>query len=157
MAHLPLARKENLIVKEVADEVLVYDLDRDKAHCLNHTAALVWNHCDGETTVASVRKILEQESETPVGDEVVWLAVKQLEKFHLLQPSAMPARMVSRRDLVLKYAPAALALPMILSIAAPTRAQAASCKPDGAGCESGTECCSGCCGNSSCVPFSNCL
>src|SRR6266571_4556339 len=36
----PLARKEGLVVKEVSGEVLLYDLDRDKAHCLNQTAAL---------------------------------------------------------------------------------------------------------------------
>jgi len=41
-AQLPLARKDQLIVKEVDDEVLVYDLKTDQAHCLNKTAALVW-------------------------------------------------------------------------------------------------------------------
>ena len=49
--QLPLARRERLLVEELPDEVLVYDLDREKAHCLNRTAALIWNHCDGRTTV----------------------------------------------------------------------------------------------------------
>jgi hypothetical protein len=31
----PLARKEGLVIQELPDEVLVYDLDRDRAHCLN--------------------------------------------------------------------------------------------------------------------------
>ncbi len=43
----PLARKADLVTKEVADEVLVYDLKSHKAHCLNQTAALVWKYCDG--------------------------------------------------------------------------------------------------------------
>ena len=30
---LPLARKEGLIIKELADEVLVYDRNIDRAHC----------------------------------------------------------------------------------------------------------------------------
>jgi hypothetical protein len=42
--HLPRVRKKNLIIDELADEVLVYDLDRHKAHCLNRTAALVWKN-----------------------------------------------------------------------------------------------------------------
>ena len=36
---LPLARRARIIVKKLRDEVLVYDLDRDKAHCLNRPAA----------------------------------------------------------------------------------------------------------------------
>ena len=40
--QLPRARTSELIVKELPDETLVYDLANDKAHCLNHTAALVW-------------------------------------------------------------------------------------------------------------------
>lgn len=31
----PLARREELVVPELADEVLVYDLRQHKAHCLN--------------------------------------------------------------------------------------------------------------------------
>ena len=41
-AILPAAREEGLIIQEMADEVLVYDRERYKAHCLNQTAALVW-------------------------------------------------------------------------------------------------------------------
>ena len=33
--QLPLARKDKLVVRELADEVLVYDLTRNKAFCLN--------------------------------------------------------------------------------------------------------------------------
>jgi hypothetical protein len=35
MLHTPTARKDQLIVKELDDETLVYDLERDEAHCLN--------------------------------------------------------------------------------------------------------------------------
>lgn len=40
MKTLPAVRHEGLIVQELSDEVLIYDLDRDKAHCLNPTADL---------------------------------------------------------------------------------------------------------------------
>ena len=35
MEPLPVARQKDLIVRELSDEVLVYDLNTDKAHCLN--------------------------------------------------------------------------------------------------------------------------
>jgi hypothetical protein len=82
--------------------------------------------------------------EVPVDTDIVWLAVKQLQRFHLVErPAATPS--VTRRDLVLKYALVALALPVIISISAPTTAQAASCGGQGAPC-GGTNppCCPGC-------------
>lgn len=134
---LPLARTDALVVKELEGEVLVYDLKRDKAHCLNPTAASVWKHCDGKTTAAEMTRLLERELPTPVDDDVVWLALGQLRKFHLLEKESVSFGMVkvSRRDLVRKYLPAALVLPVILSIPAPTAAQAASgCGVRGSAC-----------------------
>ena len=40
----PRARTEGLVVTELPDELLVYDLERHRAHCLNPTAALVFKH-----------------------------------------------------------------------------------------------------------------
>ncbi len=144
---LPFARTAQLIVQEVTDELLVYDLDRHKAHCLNKTSALVWKHCDGQTTVRAVARTLEQELNTPVETDVVWLALRQLEKFHLLQGRVPQPKGVSRRDLILKYAPATLAVPLILSISSPTAAQAGSpvppdpcvANPRGMGCPCGND------------------
>jgi hypothetical protein len=79
----------------------------------------------------------------------VWLALKQLRRLHLLEESSEVAGMmqVSRRDVVRKYLPAAIALPVILSIATPAAAQAAStCGGNGASCTGGPgrgTCCPG--------------
>ncbi len=51
-ALMPRARQDELVVEELSDETLVYDLKRHKANCLNRTAALVWQDCDGQTSVA---------------------------------------------------------------------------------------------------------
>jgi hypothetical protein len=146
---LPLARTDQLVVQELPDEVLVYDLERHKAHCLNKTSALVWKRCDGRTTVAEMTRRLGRELDAPVDDDVVWLALGQLRKFHLLEEGSGSVGLfkVSRRDLVRKYLPAALAVPLILSMPAPTPAQAASkcagpCEPCGDGIS--------CCGDLSC-------
>jgi hypothetical protein len=126
-ARLPRAVTENLVIRELDDETLVYDMDRDEAHCLNRTAALVWKMCDGNTTVLAAAGKLKSELGMPVEKDLVHFSIKQLQKFNLVERSfKFPT--VDRRDLVLKYAPAALVLlPVIVSITAPTPAQAASC------------------------------
>lgn len=148
---MPLAREERLVVEELHGEVLVLDLDDNRAHCLNPTSALVWRLCDGRTTVAEAARRLSQELKAAAGEEVVWLALAQLDKLRLLKGGiARPpeSRAVSRRELILKYAPAALALPAVASIVTPAAAQLVSARPIGAACSVGLECASGncCCG-----------
>ena len=155
----PCARREGLVVRELPDEVLIYDRDRDKAHCLNQTAALVWKYCDGKTTVPAIARQLERDLETkPIDDKVVWFALSQLSKDHLLEGSIAPPAMLSgmtRRDMVRALGvAAAIAVPLVTTIVAPTPAQASTCLPTGSGCSSGLQCCSGTCssGPASCSP-----
>src|SRR5438093_99206 len=82
---LPRARKEGLLIQELPEEVLVFDLSTAKAHCLNHTAALVWRRCDGKTSIAEVTKLLQKEGGTHVDAGVVLLALDQLEKARLIE------------------------------------------------------------------------
>src|ERR1044072_581435 len=89
---LPGARKEGLVVQHLSDEVLIYDQQRHKAHCLNETAALIWMRCDGKTTVSSMAQDLSKQTGTRVGEEVVWLALDQLGKSSLLQATAMRSK-----------------------------------------------------------------
>ncbi|HKR59019.1 MAG TPA: PqqD family protein [Pyrinomonadaceae bacterium] len=142
--RLPRALTENFVIRELVDETLVYDTGRDKAHCLNRTAALVWKQCDGSTTVREALRSLNSAFSVPVDEDVIWLAVKQLQRFHLVERTAKSPS-VSRRALVLKYAPAALALPVIMSISAPTPAGLSSCVLNGNPCQQQVPCCSGFC------------
>ena len=141
-ARLPLSRTDNLVIRELDDETLVYDMERDEAHCLNQTAALVWEQCDGKTTAAQAARSLQGKLDVSVDTDLVWLAVKQLQRFHLVESNGKSPS-VSRRDLVLKYAPAALALPVIMSITAPTAAQIPSCTQINQPCTSSAQCCPG--------------
>jgi hypothetical protein len=157
-ARLPLARTDHLVIRELDDETLVYDTERAEAHCLNQTAALVWKRCDGKTTARSAAQSLQDTLGVAVDQDVVWLAVKQLRHFHLVE-RAPQSPSVSRRDLVLKYAPAAaLALPVIVSIIAPTPVGAASpCgfaegRPNGCPCSSNFQCQSNFCNGGICGP-----
>lgn len=136
------ARREELVIQELPDEVLVYDLRQHKAHMLNQTAAFVWNHCDGQTTVAEMAAMLEREFEKPVSEDVVWLALKQLSKANLLQEQvAMPGEgaRVSRRQAMRKLGTAAaLTLPLVISVVAPMAAAAATIPEACITCTTGT-------------------
>ena len=158
----PKARGDQLIIQELPDEVLVYDLLRHQAHCLNQSAAQIWRLCDGQRTVAEVAQLLEKETGAPVDEDLVWLALDQLGRRHLLdQRITYPARTerISRRKLVQKLgfsAAVAVAVPLISSINAPTAAQAATCGAVGTPCTTNARCCSGICMNGQCVCLGNC-
>lgn len=150
MKAQPLARQSSLIVKDVDTETLVYDIESDKAHCLNDTAARVWKSCDGRTTVSEIAKQLSSNLDQPVDESVVWLALDQLEKFKLLDKApAKPAFMagMTRRQMVARLGIAAIAIPSIVSIVSPTASAQTSCFPVGSNncCVNPNECCAGTC------------
>jgi hypothetical protein len=151
----PLARKNDLIVKQMPDEVLVYDLARDKAHCLNRTAALVWKYCDGRTSVAKMTGRLGRELQTPVDERVVWLALTQLSKKHLLEEHIVPppvmARLTRRHMIRALGVAAIVSVPVITTIVAPTPAQAATCGKTNDPCTTGDQCCSTICSGGLCT------
>ncbi len=137
----PRARTTDLVVERLADEVLVYDLVRDRAHTLNLTAAMVWDRCDGTRGSGDIALLVEEESGTPVGAEIVELALERLGRAHLLdeghaEPHTEPVGAASgatgtrppetRRQALRRMARIGIALPVVLTIVAPTPAQAAT-------------------------------
>jgi hypothetical protein len=134
-------------VRELTDELLVYDLDTHRAVCLNSTAAEVWRLCDGRRTAADIRGALEKSCGGPVPEELVWLALEQLGRDNLLDTRpARPAELagLSRREMLRRVGlAAAVALPAVSSIVAPTPAEASSCLPAGATCSTDAQCCTG--------------
>ena len=150
---VPEARTEGLVVQQLAEEVLVYDQDRHKAHCLNHTAALVWEQCDGESSVKDIARKLSEEMEAEVEAEVVWLAVEQLSRTHLLKEGVeRAAGGVSRREVMRRIGiGAAVALPIVTSIISPKATEAANCRPSGQSCSASPQCCSGVCSGGVCA------
>ncbi len=152
----PKARTEKLIIKELPDETLVYDQETDKAYCLNSTAADVWRNCDGSRTMSDLREVIQSQSDLAVPEEVVWVALDQLEKFDLLERGATRAfrlRGISRRDIIRKVGMATVAVPLIVSIStAPAHAQASLLAP-GRCCGNPSQCASNDCSqNPTCVP-----
>jgi coenzyme PQQ synthesis protein D (PqqD) len=128
-SKLPKVRADQLIVKELTDETLIYDLKNDKAYCLNSTAALVWKSCDGENSIAEINLSLAKETKVAVDEKLVWLALDQLASLDLLEKAPTTPTVfagISRRQIMKIAGVAAIALPVVTSIIAPTPAQAAS-------------------------------
>lgn len=129
------ARSEKLIVKELGDDLVVYDETDDAAHELNAAAAAVWRRCDGETDVETIAKELETELGLPADGEVVSLAIAELSRAKLLEPVEAPAApVVSRRQLVRRLGltgAAVMLLPLVETIVAPTPAMAQSAPTPG--------------------------
>ena len=134
----PKSRKENLVIQELEGEVLIYDLEKNKAFCLNETSALVWQCCDGSRTIASITDTVGKQLNSQVNEDLVWLALDQLSKENLLENKNEVKNKfagLSRREAVKKVGLASLvALPMIASLTAPVAAQGTSA------CNTGTTC-----------------
>lgn len=128
----PQKREEELIVHELAEETLIYDLKRHRAYCLNRTAAIIWRYCDGQTPPARMKDLLNRELGKDIEDWVIQLALLRLERAHLLRRDG-PGRQAmtpARRHLLKKVGKLAVAaslstlLPSVRAIVAPTAAQA---------------------------------
>jgi hypothetical protein len=134
--NYPQARQNGIVVQEMPDEVLVYDVDSSKAHCLNDTAARVWKSCDGTNSVADIVKNFEKTGGGKVTEDFVWLAIDQLNEKGLLEigvKSQFAGQ--SRRDVLKKIGLASVvALPIIATLVAPPNAlSAVSCVCIGVG------------------------
>ena len=122
---LPVRHQRKLLVEELSDETLIYDRARHQAHCLNKTAALVWKHCDGKTTVAQLAAMLRRELGVPVPTAVVTAALAELARARLLEADPRAARPLTRRQAAGSMAVAGLAA-VVATVSAPTAAQAQS-------------------------------
>ena len=152
----PEARTSDLVTQQLPDELLIYDQNRHKVHCLNSTAAFIWKHCDGQTSVSEMANKLQHETQLAVDEDIVWLGLKQLAGRGLLQTRVtLPAGLtaVSRREAIQRIGIAsALAIPVIMSITAPEAHAQATCLPRDSACTQNTQCCSGNCrGNGLCA------
>ena len=149
----PKSRKENLVIQELEGEVLIYDLEKNKAFCLNQTSALVWQSCDGSRTITGISDTVGKQLNSQVNEDMIWLALDQLSKENLIEnKDEIKSKFagMSRREAVRKVGLASLiALPVIASLTAPVAAQTGTCTqnspactPNGMSCTINNDCCS---------------
>jgi len=139
----PTARKNDLVIQQADDEVLVYDLKTNKAACLNETAAFVWQNCNGSNAIADIAQALGRKTNSEVNNDVVWLAIDELSKNKLLEEKISAEYSftdVSRRDVIKKIGLGTMvALPLIATLIAPQAIHANSSCVTGGTCTCTTD------------------
>lgn len=165
-SFVPVARPAGLLESRVGDELVLYDVEHDRAHALNPAAMALWRACDGTANVAELTSRLETQQ------DLVWFGLRELDRQGLLAsplPSGNERRRLGRREMLKKVAAGGavgLAVPTILSVVAADPAAAATCRTLGQSCTGGQSSCNGapkgnccvglkCCGggpNRACVP-----
>ena len=139
----PKSRKENLVIQELDGEVLIYDLEKNKAFCLNETSALVWQSCDGSRTIAEISDAVGKQLHSQINEDVVWLALDQLSKESLVekQPELNSKfKGLSRREVIRKVGLGTMiALPIVTSLVAPLAVHANSACIAGGACTCSTD------------------
>jgi hypothetical protein len=121
----PVARRRGLVVRDLPGEVLVYDTDTHRAHCLNRTAGTIFRHADGTRTVGDLVALVGGDG---ADEGVVRGAIADLAEAGLLEEeAASSASVLSRREVVRRVGiGAAVLLPAVVSVLAPTPAGAAA-------------------------------
>jgi len=124
MKALPFARNKGVVVQDLDEEILVYDLLTNKAYCLNQTASRVYRACEAKSSFAGLKR------KHNFTDDVVFLALDELKRANLVDEDGRylsPFAGLSRREAIRRVGVASMiALPVISSLVAPSPAHAQS-------------------------------
>lgn len=122
LKNLPPARNSEVVIQQLENETLVYDLSINKAYCLNETSARVFLAAGNNGTFEDLRKRYK------LSDELIYLALDELKKNNLIQDEySSPFAGISRREVIRKVGLTSMvALPVISTLIAPTAAHAGS-------------------------------
>lgn len=112
----PLARTEELVVKTIDDEAVIFDLRNHQASCLNRAALTLWQQCDGRRSVTDLARALEMDEAT------TWVNLRTLQHAGLLDscPPIPPGIQSADRHRLRRRLIALGLLAMMESIIAPT-------------------------------------
>jgi hypothetical protein len=127
--NFPEARNNDLVLQEAGKELLIYDLEKNKAFGLNETSAVIWSLCDGEKSPHEISLEVSQKLNSEVSEDFVWLALEDLRKDNLVinLPNESYFKGMSRREIIKGIGLSTMiALPIITSLVAPSAANAAS-------------------------------
>jgi hypothetical protein len=112
------------------DGLHVFDRQQQQGYALNTTSALVWQHCDGQTTPEQLMELLRENFNVPraQAEQLTCLALDDLGKANLLEAEvARPHTLspkVTRRRMSTAFATAGIALalvPMVVPLTAQAR------------------------------------
>ena len=111
-------------ITRLPDELLILDLESKEVHCLNTDAGLVFDACDGESTVEETILKLKHERDLDDADSFVWGALAAMESKGLLDSEDSG---YTRRDFLSRSGMAASATALLItSLVLPEPANAQS-------------------------------
>ncbi|MDH3493386.1 MAG: PqqD family protein [Acidobacteriota bacterium] len=150
----PSSRRNGIVVQDLQEETLVYDLESNKAFCLNETSALIWKACDGTRTVSEITDHVNRDLDDSANGALVEFALDQLLKEGLIEgyeSNSHKQSGVSRRSVLKTLGlSTAVALPVVASLIAPPASFAQSgCivgmqSPAGCPCNNNGDCINSC-------------
>lgn len=160
---LPQARNKEIVEQELNNELLIYNLQLNKAYVLNETSKIIFQACNGKTTFDDLKR------KHKFTEELIYLTIDQLKKEDLIfEDYQSKFAGVSRRELIKRAGLGSMImLPVVASLTFPSALMAASCgdtssNPNNCGtcgtvCIAPTAtCCSGSCVNLNGGNINNC-
>jgi len=124
----PLARSERVVVENVGDETVIYDLDSNVAHALKPLAAAVYTYADGKNTAAEIAELASYRLASTVTEADVEGALDQLESAALLETPMLDVHTgVSRRTALKTFAAAGAGSMLVMSIATSAASACVTC------------------------------
>ena len=119
-------RSRAVSTEAVGDGLSVFDHEQKQSYVLNATSALVFQHCDGQTTPQQLTELLRRKLNVPPAEaeQLTRLALDELQTAGLLQSSGAsmppPAATYSRRQALTSFATLGLSMalmPMVARVA----------------------------------------
>ncbi len=150
----PRANRDTFVVQELeSGEVIAYHRETHETHCLNPVAAQVWAAADGASSPSRISSRLSVSSSDGDPLDLTSRALTELKDAGLVD--WVPDDVDLSRRAAVRHVGAGLAAavtaPLVLSILAPTPAEALTCLASGASCGSDAQCCSGRCVSGTCL------
>ena len=118
-------RITGLATEAAGDGLAVLDAERKQSYVLNATSALVFEHCDGQTSPEQLAEILRQKFDLrqAEAERLTELALEELETAQLLMTGAVHPATFSRRQTLTNFATLGLSLALLPLVPRVTEAQ----------------------------------
>ncbi|HEX9921826.1 MAG TPA: PqqD family protein [Anaerolineae bacterium] len=102
-------------VEAIGDGLGVFDRQQGISYVLNATTALVWQHCDGQTTPQQLTTLIQQTFNLPhqQAERLMMMALDELDQANLLQTSMADTPTFTRRQILGALSAAGLSMALI--------------------------------------------
>ncbi len=116
----PVARSERLIVEQVGDEAVIFDLETRASHALKPLAAAVYTYADGKNTVVEIAELASHRLAQQVTEADAADAVVQLTALNLLEAPEVElgGNGLSRRDALKTFAAVGASAALVSTVTA---------------------------------------